>query len=50
MDGTDAVLEFNNPIVAQPHQNLAEAQKDKSFDYGGRTSEPESNSSAANAA
>jgi sn-glycerol 3-phosphate transport system substrate-binding protein len=41
LDGADAVLEFNNPIVAKHIGDLAEAQKDKSFDYGGRTSEPE---------
>jgi sn-glycerol 3-phosphate transport system substrate-binding protein len=41
LDGADAVLEFNNPTVAKHIRNLAEAQKDKSFDYGGRTSEPE---------
>jgi sn-glycerol 3-phosphate transport system substrate-binding protein len=41
LEGADAVLEFNNPILAKHIANLAEAQKDKSFDYGGRTSEPE---------
>jgi sn-glycerol 3-phosphate transport system substrate-binding protein len=41
LEGADAVLEFNNPVVAKHIGNLAEAQKDKSFDYGGRTSEPE---------
>jgi sn-glycerol 3-phosphate transport system substrate-binding protein len=41
LEGADAELEFNNPIVAKHIRNLAEAQKDKSFDYGGRTSEPE---------
>ena len=41
LDGADAVLEINNPIVAKHIGDLAEAQKDKSFDYGGRTSEPE---------
>ncbi len=39
--GPDAVLEFNNPTVTRHVANLAEAQKDKSFDYGGRTTEPE---------
>jgi len=39
--GPDAVLEFNNPTVVRHIANLADAQKDKSFDYGGRTSEPE---------
>jgi sn-glycerol 3-phosphate transport system substrate-binding protein len=41
LQGADAELEFNNPILAKHIGNLGEAQKDKSFDYGGRTSEPE---------
>jgi len=41
LEGPDAVLEFNNPTVVRHVANLAEAQKDKSFDYGGRTTEPE---------
>jgi sn-glycerol 3-phosphate transport system substrate-binding protein len=41
MEGTDTVFEFNNPTVVRHIQNLAEAQKDKTFDYGGRTIEPE---------
>ena len=41
LGGPDAVLEFNNPTVVRHIANLAEAQKDKSFDYGGRTTEPE---------
>jgi sn-glycerol 3-phosphate transport system substrate-binding protein len=41
LEGEDAELEFNNPILARHIRNLAEAQNDKSFDYGGRTSEPE---------
>jgi sn-glycerol 3-phosphate transport system substrate-binding protein len=41
LDGADAVLEFNGPVQAKHIQMLAELQKDKSFDYGGRTSEPE---------
>ena len=49
LEGADAVLEFNNPVVAKHIGNLAEAQKDKSFDYGGRTSEPEGSSSTASA-
>jgi sn-glycerol 3-phosphate transport system substrate-binding protein len=40
-DGPDAGLEFNNPTVVRHIANLAMAEKDKSFDYGGRTSEPE---------
>jgi sn-glycerol 3-phosphate transport system substrate-binding protein len=41
LEGADAVLEFNNPVVAKHIRDLGEAQKDKSFDYGGRTTEPE---------
>jgi sn-glycerol 3-phosphate transport system substrate-binding protein len=41
LEGADAVLEFNNPIIGKHIGNLATAQKDKTFDYGGRTSEPE---------
>ncbi len=40
LGGPDAVLEFNNPTVIRHIANLAEAQKDKSFDYSGRTTEP----------
>jgi sn-glycerol 3-phosphate transport system substrate-binding protein len=40
-DGPDARLEFDNPTVVRHIANLATAEKDKSFDYGGRTSEPE---------
>jgi hypothetical protein len=39
LEGADAELKFNNPLVAKHISNLAEAQKNKSFDYGGRTSE-----------
>ena len=41
LGGTDTELVFNNPTVTRHIANLAEAQKDKSFDYGGRTVEPE---------
>jgi sn-glycerol 3-phosphate transport system substrate-binding protein len=40
-EGPDARLEFNNPTVVRHIANLAAAERDKSFDYGGRTSEPE---------
>ena len=40
LGGPDAVLDFNNPTVIRHIANLAAAQKDKSFDYGGRTTEP----------
>ena len=41
LEGPDAVLEINNPTAVRHLANLAAAQKDKSFDYGGRTTEPE---------
>jgi sn-glycerol 3-phosphate transport system substrate-binding protein len=41
LGGPDAVLEFNNPTVVRHIANLAAAQKDKSFDYGGRETQPE---------
>jgi len=41
LEGPDAELVFNNPTVERHVANLAAAQKDKSFDYGGRTTEPE---------
>src|SRR5579884_292649 len=41
LEGPDAVLEFNNPTVVRHVTNLANAQKDKSFDYSGHTTEPE---------
>ena len=41
LEGPDAVLQFNNPTVVRHIANLAAAEKDKSFDYGGRTTEPD---------
>ncbi|MGA8401623.1 MAG: sn-glycerol-3-phosphate ABC transporter substrate-binding protein UgpB [Stellaceae bacterium] len=41
LGGTDTELVFNNPTVTRHITNLAEAEKDKSFDYSGRTTEPE---------
>ena len=41
LEGPDAVLEFNNPTVTRHVANLTNAEKDKSFDYGGRTTEPD---------
>ena len=40
LGGLDTVLKINNPTVVRHVANLAEAEKDKSFDYGGRTTEP----------
>ncbi|WP_288581773.1 sn-glycerol-3-phosphate ABC transporter substrate-binding protein UgpB [uncultured Methylobacterium sp.] len=36
MDGLDTTLEINGPLQVKHLANLAEAQKDKSFDYSGR--------------
>jgi sn-glycerol 3-phosphate transport system substrate-binding protein len=41
LDGPDAELVFNTPAMAKHVAALAEAIKDKSFDYGGRLSEAE---------
>jgi sn-glycerol 3-phosphate transport system substrate-binding protein len=41
LDGSDAVLEFNTPTMTKHIAALAEAIKDKSFDYGGRGNEAE---------
>jgi sn-glycerol 3-phosphate transport system substrate-binding protein len=40
LGGFDTELQINNPTVVRHIGNLADAQKDKSFDYGGRTTEP----------
>jgi sn-glycerol 3-phosphate transport system substrate-binding protein len=40
LGGFDTELEINNPTVVRHIGNLADAEKDKSFDYGGRTTEP----------
>jgi sn-glycerol 3-phosphate transport system substrate-binding protein len=37
LDGFDTVLEFNSPQELKLLENLVELQKDKSFDYSGRT-------------
>ncbi|GJD51676.1 sn-glycerol-3-phosphate-binding periplasmic protein UgpB [Methylobacterium crusticola] len=36
MDGLDTTLEINGPLQVRHLANLAEAQKDKTFDYSGR--------------
>ncbi len=42
LDGFDTVLTFNkNPVVVRHFENLARYQKDKTFDYSGRTNEGE---------
>jgi sn-glycerol 3-phosphate transport system substrate-binding protein len=38
-DGLDATLNFNDPLRARIVQTLADLQKDKSFDYGGRSND-----------
>ncbi len=40
LGGTDAKLEINNPLVTTHVANLAEAQKDNSFSYAGRETQP----------
>ena len=37
LDGFDTVLEFNTPLETKLLEDLVELQKDKSFDYSGRT-------------
>jgi sn-glycerol 3-phosphate transport system substrate-binding protein len=37
LDGFDTVLEFNRDLQVKHLQNLIELQKDKTFDYSGRT-------------
>jgi len=37
LDGFDTVLEFNTPLETNLLQNLVDLQKDKSYDYSGRT-------------
>jgi sn-glycerol 3-phosphate transport system substrate-binding protein len=37
MDGFDTVLTFNNPTVLRHLEALVELQKDKTYDYSGRT-------------
>lgn len=37
MDGFDTVLTFNNPTVLRHLEQLVELQKDKTYDYSGRT-------------
>ena len=37
LDGFDAVLNFNGPLHVKHLQNLVDLQKDKTFDYSGRT-------------
>jgi sn-glycerol 3-phosphate transport system substrate-binding protein len=37
LDGFDTVLEFNTPLETKLLENLVDLQKDKSFDYSGRT-------------
>jgi sn-glycerol 3-phosphate transport system substrate-binding protein len=37
LDGFDTVLEFNTPLETKLLENLVDLQKDKSYDYSGRT-------------
>src|SRR5437868_1087509 len=38
LDGFDTVLKFNSPLNVKHLQNLVDLQKDKTYDYSGRTS------------
>jgi sn-glycerol 3-phosphate transport system substrate-binding protein len=40
LGGPGAKLEINNPVVTKHIADLAQAEKDKSFDYAGRESQP----------
>jgi sn-glycerol 3-phosphate transport system substrate-binding protein len=37
LDGFDTTLDFNNPLETKLLENLVELQRDKSYDYSGRT-------------
>jgi sn-glycerol 3-phosphate transport system substrate-binding protein len=37
LDGFDTVLDFNGPLQVKHLENLVELQKDKTYDYAGRT-------------
>jgi sn-glycerol 3-phosphate transport system substrate-binding protein len=41
LDGFDTVLEFNGPLQVKHLEKLVELQKDKTYDYAGRTSQGE---------
>ncbi len=41
LDGFDAELKINSPLHVRHVEALANAQKDKTFDYSGRTTQPE---------
>ena len=41
LDGFDTVLEFNTPLETKLLENLVELQKDRSYDYSGRTNNGE---------
>jgi sn-glycerol 3-phosphate transport system substrate-binding protein len=41
MDGFDTELKFNSPLHVKHWENLVELQKDKTFDYAGRTNQGE---------
>src|SRR2546423_11529977 len=44
LDGFDTVLEFNRDLQVKHLQNLIELQKDKTYDYSGRTNTGEGRS------
>ena len=41
LDGFDTVLKFNSPVHVKHLQNLVDLQKDKTYDYSGRTNQGE---------
>ena len=41
LDGFDTVLQFNSPVQVRHLQNLVDLQKDKTYDYSGRTNSGE---------
>lgn len=49
LDGFDTVLEFNGPLQVKHLEKLVELQKDKTYDYAGRTNTGEAASRRANA-
>jgi sn-glycerol 3-phosphate transport system substrate-binding protein len=49
LEGADAVLEFNNPVVAKHIGNLAEAQKTRASTTAGGPVSPRASFSMANA-
>ncbi len=49
LDGFDTVLEFNGPLQVKHLEKLIELQKDKTYDYSGRTNTGEGRFTSGNA-